>query len=155
MSRNVTFEELERLNTEVTNARYLLEELSPTMDESSNKPWGVLRLCSSNTHPVALRAGNIAIDWKDFFTHEESAGMTKLNKKKISPSIQKNVTYKDDSRNRKNGVNNVPRTETKEQIIKAADLNGLVTKLKGKVENKNTSKKKSRGQRITKIPYKW
>ncbi|XP_064113457.1 poly(A) RNA polymerase, mitochondrial-like [Macrobrachium nipponense] len=69
VSRNVTFEELERLTTEITNARYLLEGLEP-VDQAKHEPWGILRLCNSNTHPVALKAGNIAIDWKDFFSPE-------------------------------------------------------------------------------------
>ncbi|KAK7044040.1 hypothetical protein SK128_001257 [Halocaridina rubra] len=163
VSRNVTFEELDRLNTEVSNARYLLEGLEPYTGESQSEPWGILHLCNSSAHPIALKAGNISIDWKEFFTRDELSGSVPSKKKSVTVNTTVNNAntsfnnvpkYQDKSR--KNGSSiKVSRKENKEELLNASDLNGLVTKLKGRVGNKNTIKRKSKGVPYSKINYKW
>ncbi|XP_064112875.1 poly(A) RNA polymerase, mitochondrial-like [Macrobrachium nipponense] len=154
VSRNVTFEELERLTTEITNARYLLEGLEP-VDQAKHEPWGILRLCNSNTHPVALKAGNIAIDWKDFFSPEPERASSADIADDV-PLSSRNTSPEQNTASTKKGVkiHEDDHRSSKEQLIKSSDLNGLVTKLKVKVGN-TRKPTKNKGHRSGKITYKW
>ncbi|XP_047485652.1 poly(A) RNA polymerase, mitochondrial-like [Penaeus chinensis] len=162
VSRNVTLEELERLRTEITHARYRLEEDTQHTEEQGQQPWGLLSLWGTSHKPQAHRGLNASIDWQEVFHIQEQETPPTSNKQlNVSPVHAATKSNEKVPSNGEKARNNtkfqpVERTQMlKEELIMPSDLNGLVTKLKRNVVQKNANGKKNKKQKMNKVMYKW
>ncbi|XP_071528060.1 poly(A) RNA polymerase, mitochondrial-like [Panulirus ornatus] len=145
VSRNVTLEEVERLRTELTHARFLLEGSTHTSDVGNHKRWGALCLWNegssvSSNHHTQEGSQNYAIDWKEVFHTSHSKllassagqdGSSLKYKSEVSNSTRKEndiKIVKEDSKARKG----------KEQK-NVKEFNGVISKLKHKALQKGNS----------------
>ncbi|XP_042859934.1 poly(A) RNA polymerase, mitochondrial-like [Penaeus japonicus] len=163
VSRNVTLEELERLRTEITHARYRLEEdVEQSKEEQRQQGWGLLSLWGASQQPQVQRGLNASIDWQEVFHIQEQGTLPTSNKQwNASPAGTATKSSEKVLNNGEKARNNtkfqpVERTKMlKEELIMPSDLNGLVTKLKRNVVQKGANGKKNKKQKMNKVLYKW
>lgn len=163
VSRNVTLEELERLRSEITHARYRLEEDTEHIEEQQGQqPWGLLSLWGASHKPQAHRGLNASIDWQEVFhIQEQETPPTpdkQLNVSPVHAATKSNEKVQSNGEKARNNSKFQPVERTKmlkEELIMPSDLNGLVTKLKRNVVQKNANGKKNKKQKFNKVMYKW
>lgn len=162
VSRNVTLEELERLRTEITHARYRLEEYTQHIEEQEQQPWGLLSLWGTSHKPQAHRGLNASIDWQGVFHIQEQetppTSNKQLNVLPVHAATKSNEKVPSNGEKARNNTKFQPVERTKmlkEELIMPSDLNGLVTKLKRNVVQKNANGRKNKKQKMNKVMYKW
>ncbi|KAK3871505.1 hypothetical protein Pcinc_023347, partial [Petrolisthes cinctipes] len=122
VSRNVTLEEVDRIRTEITNARYLLEGSKALQNDGSDREsaWGALPLWDGFQRPDPEHGGmKYTVNWSNLFVDgndSQKKGSSSQKTNKSSQKTESNMVTAGQGKGKKKNNHE--------------DLNGLVSNLK-------------------------